>query len=220
MEITESPIFESLAKSHPEIPKSEIATLNINGTRVSICQRDMTHEETDAITNAANRYLKHGGGLAGAISRTGGKKIDEESEEIIKKQGIVKVGTAVSTSSGDLPCKYVIHTVGPIWGDYKDKNTARKLLKNCVKSVIKKANELKIKSVSIPPVSSGIFGYPKELCAEDILGEIRRILIKEKKEGDSVEYIRVTMRDDISLEIFAKEFERIKGEFEGSNEEE
>ena len=119
------------------------------------CKGDITQQDTDAITNAANEYLKHGGGVAGAIVRRGGYEIQKESDEIVRERGPVPVGEAVVTGAGKLKAKYVIHTVGPRWGEGDEDNK----LYRAIQSVLREADKLKISSVAIPAVSTGIFGF-------------------------------------------------------------
>ncbi len=132
---------------------------------VHIVMRDITQESVDAITNAANEDLWHGGGVAGAISRKGGPTIQKESNMYVRQNGAVQTGTCGFTSGGNLNCKFVIHAVGPIWNDRikPSKNVA--LLHSAVLNTLLMANDLKCKSVAIPAISSGIFGFPKPLCA-------------------------------------------------------
>ena len=86
--------------------------------QISIVKGDLTKENVDAITNAANSYLAHGGGLAGAIVRAGGKIIQEESSEYVRENGPVPTGGACVTGAGQLPCMHIVHTVGPIYNEY------------------------------------------------------------------------------------------------------
>ncbi len=132
----------------------------INGTKLKVIQGDITEEDTDAIVNAANSYLKHGGGVAGAIVKKGGKIIQEESNKI----GHVPVGEAAVTGAGKLKSQYVIHAVGPVWGEGDEENKLRKTVTNA----LKRAEELKLSSISIPAISSGIFGFPKERATKVI----------------------------------------------------
>jgi O-acetyl-ADP-ribose deacetylase (regulator of RNase III) len=87
----------------------------INGKTIRIMRGDITERDTEAIVNAANNYLKHGGGVAGAIVKKGGEIIQQESDKI----GFVQTGSAAITTAGKLKAKYVIHAVGPRWGDSK-----------------------------------------------------------------------------------------------------
>src|SRR4030066_2182469 len=130
---------------------------------VRLVQGDITERDTDAIVNAANSNLQHGGGVAGAIVRKGGQIIQDESDRI----GFTPVGTAVITTAGKLPAKFVIHTVGPRMGEGDEDNK----LKNAVLNSLMLASEKGLKSISIPAISSGIFGFPKDLCAKILVGE-------------------------------------------------
>ena len=85
---------------------------------IEIIQNDLTEEEYDAITNAANSKLKHGGGLAGAIVQKGGEQIQKESDLYVETHGPILVGASCHTSAGNLPCKHIIHTVGPMYNNY------------------------------------------------------------------------------------------------------
>jgi len=141
--------------------------------KIEIVKNDITNEKVDAITNAANEHLAHGGGVAGAIVRKGGRVIQNESNEYVKKHGIVETGNCGVTGGGSLKCKYVIHAVGPIWNHSKTKKYNVDLLYNAVFNTLKTAEELKCASVAIPAISSGIFGFPKPLCAETFFTAIR-----------------------------------------------
>jgi O-acetyl-ADP-ribose deacetylase (regulator of RNase III) len=131
---------------------------NINKIIFRIVVGDLTKENVDVIVNAANSYLSHGGGVAAAIVRAGGYVIQQESNEYIKKNGIIKTGEVGITSGGKLKAKYVIHAVGPVWNG--GKSGEEKLLYNAIFNSLKKADDLKLKSISFPAISSGIFGYP------------------------------------------------------------
>ena len=129
----------------------------INSTFLELIQGDITDQTTDAIVNAANAALQLGGGVAGAIRRRGGSSIQEECNEI----GGIYVGGAVITNGGNLPAKYVIHAVGPITGvDHEDEKH-----KDATLNSLKLADKNRLKSISFPAISTGIFGFPKERCA-------------------------------------------------------
>lgn len=174
------------------------------GVRVALIKTDLTKENTDAIVNAANERLGHGGGVANMIVKAGGPVITEYSKEIIDKQGKVLTGTCVHTKAGNLPCRYVVHAVGPIWSAYEP-DEARRLLKECVRNVYKEALELELGSISLTAISSGIFGYPKDLCAEDILSELTKSI--DEKKG-TVDYIRICIFDQPTYDPFAAEFKK------------
>ena len=124
-----------------------------------ICLRkgDITEQKVDVVVNPANSYLKHGGGVAGAIVRKGGNIIQTESDKI----GFVPVDSSVITTSGKLPCQAIIHTVGPKMGKG---NEDFKLSKSIYSSLFL-GSDNNYKSISIPVTSSGIFGFPKDRCA-------------------------------------------------------
>ena len=145
---------------------------------ILVLQGDITEEASDAIVNAANEYLAHGGGVAGAIIRKGGYRIQKESDEYISRHGSVKIGEVASTGPGNLRCKFIIHAVGPIYrGGW---NNEINDLSKAVNSSIIKANQLRLKSISIPAISSGIFGFPKPLCADVIVKAAKKAIENEK----------------------------------------
>ena len=145
-----------------------VKELNYQGVTLQIVRGDITMEEVDAIVNAANSHLQHGGGIAGAIVRRGGREIQDESNRI----GFVPTGQAVVTGAGRLPAKYVIHAVGPIWGEGNEEQK----LRNAVTHALEQASKLGIRSISIPAISSGIFGYPKKEACKVIWDAVRTFI--------------------------------------------
>src|SRR6056297_3967373 len=107
-----------------------LKTLNINNHTIEIVQGDITKENTEAIVNAANSGLQHGGGVALAISSAAGKELRNECEQYISKYGKVPTGSAMITTGGNLKAKYVIHTVGPIWGSGDEDEKLRNAIIN------------------------------------------------------------------------------------------
>lgn len=127
---------------------------------------DITSLAVDAIVNAANVHLQHGGGVAWAIVRKGGAIIQEESDRIIAARGRpLETGEAVITSGGKLPAKFVIHTAGPVWGDG---NEEAKLRRACLSS-LDLADEKKLKSIALPAISTGIYRFPLDRAARILL---------------------------------------------------
>jgi O-acetyl-ADP-ribose deacetylase (regulator of RNase III) len=133
------------------------------GQTVRVVHGDLTDEAVDAVVNAANEHLAHGGGVAGAIVRKGGQRVQEESDRWVAEHGSVRTGTAAITGAGRLPAKWVIHAVGPVWRDRGDEPA---LLASAVRSALELAAVHGLESLSLPAISSGIFGFPKPLCAE------------------------------------------------------
>jgi O-acetyl-ADP-ribose deacetylase (regulator of RNase III) len=129
--------------------------------RVKVIQGDITEVEADVIVNAANSYLQHGGGVALAISRKGGPTIQRESDEYVRKHGPIPTGGVAVTSAGKLRARYVIHAVGPKFGMEGDEK-----LEEAVRNSILKAVELGARSVALPAISTGIYGYPYSRCAQ------------------------------------------------------
>ncbi|WP_456397004.1 macro domain-containing protein [Desulfurobacterium sp.] len=148
----------------------EVARLTWNGKNLVVVHGDITEEAVDAIVNPANSSLKHGGGVAGAIVRKGGRIIQEESNKI----GYLPVGKAVFTTAGKLPCRFVVHTVGPIWGEGDEERK----LRSAVNSVLDIAYNLNLSSISIPAISTGIFGYPKREGVFVIVGQVLNWLLE------------------------------------------
>ena len=128
--------------------------------RIELIKGDITKIKVDAVVNAANSSLMGGGGVDGAIHRAGGPTILEECRKIIAKQGSCKTGEAVITTAGNLPAKFVIHTVGPLWNGGK-KNEAS-LLASCYQNSLKLAIKHNLSSIAFPNISTGVYGYPKK----------------------------------------------------------
>lgn len=131
---------------------------------MEILRGDITKVKADAIVNAANSSLMGGGGVDGAIHRAGGPEILEACRRIVSRQGNCKTGEAVITTAGNLPAKFVIHTVGPIWSGGA-KGEARKLA-NCYLNSLRLAVENGCRSIAFPNISTGVYGYPKEAAAK------------------------------------------------------
>lgn len=175
-----------------------ISERKIDGKTLRLVQGDITEREVDAIVNAANSYLQHGGGVAGAIVRKGGHIIQEESDKI----GFVPVGNAALTIAGKLPAKFVIHAVGPRMGEGDEDNK----LKSAVLSSLSLASEKGLKSISMPAISSGIFGFPKDRCAMILIRETINY-IKEHPDS-SLDLIEFCIYDDLTVGYFKKELEK------------
>lgn len=161
-----------------------------NDKIIRLVKGDITERNVDVIVNAANSYLKHGAGVAGAIVRKGGSVIQQ-------------VGSAVITVSGKLPCSAVIHTVGARMGEGNEDNKLRK----AVQSSLKLAADKGFKSISMPAISSGIFGFPKDRCAKILIGESKRFL-EDGMNNTSIQTIEFCIFDDETLGYFKSEFDK------------
>ncbi|OPY77920.1 MAG: O-acetyl-ADP-ribose deacetylase [Syntrophorhabdus sp. PtaU1.Bin153] len=173
----------------------------IRNTIVRVVRGDITESNADAIVNAANSYLKHGGGVAGAIVRKGGVVIQEESNHV----GYVPVGQCAITTGGMLKAKYVLHAVGPRWGEGDEEEK----LRNAVRNTLKLATERTFKSLSMPAISAGIFGFPKERCAQIITHEVSSFI---ETTATTLREINFCLMDDQIIALFTKELEHFKGD--------
>jgi len=171
----------------------------INTTTIRLVSADLTERDVDAIVNAANTHLQHGGGVAGAIVRKGGRVIQDESDAI----GFVPVGGAVLTTAGTLRARHVIHTVGPRMGEGDEDNKLRK----AIRSVLSLAAEKKFMSISVPAVSAGIYGFPKDRCAKILVGETAAYL--HGNAATSLELVEFCIFDQEAYGFFRDEINRI-----------
>jgi O-acetyl-ADP-ribose deacetylase (regulator of RNase III) len=170
---------------------------------VRIVQNDLTEERVDAIVNAANERLSHGGGVAGAIARKGGPMVQRESNAWVREHGPVATGSAAITGAGELPSRYVIHAVGPVWSGSGNEEVQ---LASAVRSALDLAEERDLESVSIPAISSGIFGFPKPLCAGVMLRTIREWLAAHPE--SALREVNACNIDSQTAELFEEEAKR------------
>lgn len=145
--------------------------LKIKNSKIILAQGDITEIDKDAIVNAANAQLQLGGGVAGAIRRKGGPKIQEECNKI----GGTHVGGTVITTGGNLKARYVIHAVGPRMGEGNEDEK----LKNATLNSLKLMDENELKTIAFPAISTGIFGYPIEKCAKIMINTAKEYLSGE-----------------------------------------
>jgi len=172
----------------------------IGKTTIKLYQGDITELDVEAIVNAANASLILGGGVAGTIRRKGGPSIQEECNKI----GGTTVGEAVVTSAGKLKAKYVIHTVGPRYGEGNEDEK----LKNATLNALKRAQEKKMKSIAFPAISTGIFGFPLDRAAKIMVKIVKDFLIT----SSSLKLVVFALFDkqayDTFIKVSKKEFGR------------
>jgi putative ATPase len=166
------------------------------GTVLQLVQGDITTEQVEAIVNPANDHLVHGGGLAGVISRKGGPRIQQESYQWVKMHGPVTHDKPAYTSAGDLPFRYIIHVVGPVWGSGDED---RKLAA-AIHGSLSLATELKLKSLAIPAVSTGIFDFPVNRAARVTLQAIQDYF--STNTHSSLKLVRMVVFDDKAVTAF------------------
>ena len=172
--------------------------------RVIIKTGDITKEKVCAIVNAANSSLLGGGGVDGAIHRAGGAEILEACKKIRQEkypEGL-PMGESVATSAGNLPSRYVIHTVGPIYHQCAEQ--CAELLASCYRESLKLADSLGCKDIAFPAISTGIYGYPKDQAAIIAYNEVMHFL--EGKEGMKVHFV---FHNDKDRELFIKTIETL-----------
>lgn len=140
---------------------------------ITLTRGDITKQEVDAIVNAANPSLMGGGGVDGAIHRNGGSAILEECTKLREERypDGLPTGAAVATTAGELPARWVIHTVGPVYSRTQDRS---ELLASCHREALRVADELGARTVAFPAISTGAFGYPPHLAAPTAIEAIRR----------------------------------------------
>lgn len=175
-------------------------TILPSGQKLKLVHGDLTQTSVDAVVNAANAQLVHGGGLAAAIVRRGGEVIQEESDAWVREHGPITHTSPAVTSAGHLPCKYIIHAVGPIWGEGDED---RKLGK-AVQGALALAEQLELSSIGLPAISTGIYGFPKTRGAQVILDSLLSYF--EENPKSALTEIMIVLIDTHSLQAFESEF--------------
>jgi O-acetyl-ADP-ribose deacetylase len=175
----------------------------LSGQRLEIVQGDLTQEPVEAIVNAANQHLAHGGGVAGIIARKGGRVVDDESSAWVARYGRVPHDRPAYTHAGNLPFRYIIHAVGPVWGA-GDEDAK---LASAVRGSLARADELGLASISFPAISTGIFSFPRDRAARVMFRAIREYFIETPASGVSL--VRLALYDQETLDIFLSEAETV-----------
>src|SRR5690348_3376819 len=173
--------------------------------RVVVVVGDITRENVGAIVNAANSTLLGGGGVDGAIHNAGGPQILQECQELRRTRypNGLPTGEAAITTGGNLPARYVIHTVGPIYG--REPSREAELLADCYRNSLKLAVEHGVTTIAFPSISTGAFGYPKPEAAAVSSRSIKEFLDRD----DSIEHVRLVFFHDRDARVFRQyqEFE-------------
>lgn len=178
----------------------------INRSRLVIIQGDITRQATDAIVNAANSSLMGGGGVDGAIHRAGGPSILEECRKIVARQGRLPAGQAVITTAGNMPARYVIHTVGPIWRGGTSGEAG--LLAGAYRESLKLAAENDLTTISFPSISTGAYSYPLDEAACIALETVAGFL----REDTPIEEAVFVLFDSRTFEAYATALQEMKQE--------
>jgi len=171
----------------------------IKNNQIQVIFGDITRQAVDAIVNAANESLLGGGGVDGAIHSAAGKELDLACRKIHDEKGGCKTGDAVITTGGNLPAKFVIHTVGPVW--HGGKQHEAELLSSAYLSSLRLASENGIKTIAFPNISTGIFGFPKEQASKIAVSTVVDFLNSNKTSVESVIFVCF---DRENFEIYKK----------------
>jgi O-acetyl-ADP-ribose deacetylase (regulator of RNase III) len=165
-------------------------------TEITLVLGDITKQKVDAIVNAANSSLMGGGGVDGAIHRAGGPAILAECKRIREERGACATGDAVVTTAGKLPARWVVHTVGPIWTGGESGEPA--LLRRCHEKSLALAADQGARTVALPAISTGVYGYPVDRAARVALGAAKDFAAKD----DRLAEIRFVLFSESDLEAF------------------
>jgi O-acetyl-ADP-ribose deacetylase (regulator of RNase III) len=179
-----------------------------NGCRVEVVQGDITQLAVDAIVNAANPWLAGGGGVDGAIHRAGGPTILQECRQIMEQRGgrPLAAGEAVITGGGQLPARYVIHTVGPVYREWTPAEAAERLAA-CYRNSLALLRQHGLRSIAFPAISTGAYGYPpEEACPIAV-----RTVLEELERHDACERLIFCTFGARDYELYRQELGRISG---------
>ncbi|XP_006884367.1 PREDICTED: poly [ADP-ribose] polymerase 9-like [Elephantulus edwardii] len=217
--IHESPLYDDLQNNYgfytmapPALGRQIVFKKTLRpGVELSVWKDDLTTHAVDAVVNAANGDLQHGGGLARALVSAGGYEIQEESRSFVARYGRVPTGEIAVTGAGRLPCKLIIHAVGPRWTK-RDKERCIEQLKRVIRNILDYVlyENLDIQSVAIPAISSGIFQFPLDLCTCIIVETIKaynyyKLVVNQLKE------IHLVSNENATTDSFKRASELILG---------
>lgn len=191
----------------------------MEGKKLVVYKDDLTKHPVDVIVNAANEKLQHIGGLARDIVRVGGQGIQDECDRYIKRNGPLIDGHVMETGPGQLPCKRIVHAVGPRWESFgvqteRRSTTKKRILQFTFENCLKIAE--KYRSVAIPAVSAGIFGFPLDLCASILVETVTMFF--QKNPNCNLSEVHLTNIDDMTVKAFFDEMKRQFGKERSFNE--
>lgn len=164
--------------------------------KIEVIKGDITKMVVDAIVNAANTSLMGGGGVDGAIHRVGGPAILEDCRKIVARQGGCKTGDAVITTAGNLPAKYVIHTVGPVWNG--GNSGEQEKLANCYRNSLALALEHNCHTIAFPNISTGVYRFPKKEAASIATNTVKQFLAGT----DSIKSVLLVCFDEENYQLY------------------
>ena len=195
-----------------DLPIEKLSCILFQRVKVSVYQGDITKEVVDVIVNPANEDLMHSAGAAAAIVKAGGKIIQDDSDEIRKQRRGKRLvpGEVVVTKAGNLPCNFIIHAVGPRWSNYNQKEEAKNVLNCAVINCLNVAIQHGARSISVPAISSGIFGVPVDLCAE-VLFQVATNFAQNAPNFVTLKEIRFVNIDKPTSQVFAQEMKKMYG---------
>lgn len=165
----------------------EFAHEDLSGTDVIVVSGDITEQDVGVIVNAANEHLEHGGGVAAAIADAGGPQIQEESDRYVEEHGPLEPGDAATTTGGRLKARWVVHVVGPRHSG--DQERDERLLRTAVSAALDAAARTQARSVALPAISTGVFGYPLEAATRVICGEIAEWTAENRGRLDEIRLV-------------------------------
>lgn len=196
-----------------------VRTRTVGGGAINVCHGDLSVDDSDVVVNAANKMLDHAGGLAAILVRKGGPKIQEESFRYVKDHGVtnqwgrlyLKDASVAATTSGTLPCKRLFHAIGPVWnGGPKTKaNAQAAVFRDTIRNCLSRAEKENMTSISIPAISTGKFGFPKELCAQISL-ETAYAFLSKRSDACSLRVVNFTNFDRDTVDVFTNTFDRLE----------
>lgn len=154
---------------------------------LDVRKEDITKEKADALVNAANTSLRGGGGVDGAIHQAGGPAIMDACTKIRRERGGIATGEAVLTTAGELPARFVIHTAGPVW--HGGKNGEHRLLAKCYRNSLLLADRHKLKSIAFSNISTGVYGFPKEIAAAVAIKAVRSYFAENTSSLEKMSFV-------------------------------